>query len=350
MTPFISIIMPTYNCEKYIERSISAIYVQSFNDWELLVVDDCSTDRTPELVRKWEEKDSRISLIRKEKNSGPGDAKNIGLSKARGKYISFCDADDWIEEDALELLSDKGTVDFDVIVAGYYRDVCDEKGNLYERNLVSMSALEVIQQKNVITSIIILDQHRLFSFACNKLYKTEIVKEKNIHFSDKKFGEDFDFNITFFQFAESVKVLETGFYHYIKQNKESLTERFIPDFYEINRERFDKMCILMKEYDCFDQQLRQIVMTLYIKHMLAAIARLYDRRGALTSRYRREKTKKILSDCMSVEAARYAKGSSKAEKFYVAIFKTRLVTLNLLFGKVLWLLQTKGKKFFEKIK
>ena len=350
MTPFISIIMPTYNCEKYIDRAISAIDEQTFRDWELLVIDDCSTDGTPELVRRWVEKNSRITLIIKEKNGGPGEAKNIGISKARGKYITFCDADDWLEKEALEFLSDKGEANVDVIVAGYYRDICDENGTLCERNLVSMPAMETDQQKKLIKSIIKLDQYRLFSFAWNKLYKTEIVKKSNIIFSDKKFGEDYDFNISFFQFAESIKVLEKGFYHYIKQNEESLTQRFVPDFYEINRERFEKMCILMKKYDCYNRQLCQIVMTLYIKHIMAAIARMYDKRGDLNSRHRREKTKKMLSDCLSIEAAKYAKGNSKAEKLCVAIFKTRSVSINLLFGRALWLMQTKGKKFYEKIK
>ena len=89
------------------------------------------------------------------------------------------------------------------------------------------------------------DQNRLFSYACNKLYYKKIIDEYKVGFSDKKFGEDYDFNIAFFSHVNNLCIVEKGYYHYIKKNEESLTERYIPDFYEINRNRFEKMINLL---------------------------------------------------------------------------------------------------------
>lgn len=350
MNPFISIIMPVYNSANQVETAISSIVAQSMSNWELLVIDDSSTDHTVDIVDKWTHKDQRITLIKLETNSGPGHAKNIGLNRAAGKYVTFCDSDDWIDKDAFAILSSDEKEDSDVVVAGYYRDICDSKNNVLESNSVQMQTWYCDQKKDVIRSIAVLDQKRLFSFAVNKLYKTELIKKKNICFSDKKFGEDYDFNISFFAHCSSIRVLDKSFYHYIKQNNESLTERFIPDFYEINRDRFEKMCKLIDEFGCYSGQTRAIIMNLYIKHVLAAIARLYDKRGGISKHERYIRVKSMLNDKMSIEAVKYARSTRISERICNIVFKTRLVFANLLFGHILWFMQTRGKKIYERIK
>ena len=350
MKPFISVIMPAYNAKDQIENAISSIKSQTMEHWELIVVDDCSTDDTPDVVEEWCSKDPRIILIRLDENRGPGYAKNCGLSKAAGKYITFLDADDWVDKDAFAVLSDDKKENVDVVIAGYCRDICDARNNVLESNIIHTSEKEMFDNSQIIRSIVDLDQERLFSFAWNKLYKTELIRENNIQFSNKKFGEDYDFNISYFPHCQSMRVLDYAFYHYIKQNSESLTEKYVNDFFEINRDRFEKMCDLMIKYDCFNGQTRAGIMTLYIKHVLSAIARLYDKRGNITNRERYRRVRYMLSDPMSVDVCRYARGKKKNEKVCNAIFKTKLVLINLIFGRALWLMQTRGKHIYEKIK
>ncbi len=97
----VSIIMPTYNCGAYIKESIDSVLAQTFQNWELLIIDDCSTDNTEEIVKRylWEK---RVLYYKLEKNSGPATARNIGLEKAKGTYIAFLDSDDLWTEDKLE--------------------------------------------------------------------------------------------------------------------------------------------------------------------------------------------------------------------------------------------------------
>ena len=102
--PAISVIMPVYNVERYVEESIRSVLAQSFGDFELIAIDDCSTDRTLEVCRRIAQSDGRITVLRNKHNLGPGETRNLGLNHARGKYITFVDGDDYIMPHALETL------------------------------------------------------------------------------------------------------------------------------------------------------------------------------------------------------------------------------------------------------
>ncbi len=92
--PIVSIITPTYNAEKYVRQTIDSVVAQSFPDWEMICVDDCSSDGTVRIVRSLQEQDSRVKLFQLEKNSGPGIARDHAVAKAQGRYLAFLDADD----------------------------------------------------------------------------------------------------------------------------------------------------------------------------------------------------------------------------------------------------------------
>lgn len=347
--PFLSVIMPVYNAENEVSTAIKSIINQKFQAWELLIIDDCSTDKTCDVVQRFTESDRRIILIQKEKNEGPGKAKNLALEKAKGKYVTFCDGDDWIDAEAYYEMAQAGSRNADVVVSGFYKDIYEKSGKVVESSLVSMPAFEISDKNRIIKLIPEMDQSRLFSYAWNKLYCKKIIDEYRIRFSDKKFGEDYDFNIAFFSHVSNLSIVEKGYYHYVKKNEESLTERYIPEFYEINRNRFEKMIGLLKENKCYSGETKQMVLSAYIKHVNAAIARLYDKRANL-SEGRRKKVSYILKDELSIEAMKYAKGTGKKEMICNAVFKTNNATINLMFGKILWFMQNKGKKIYERIK
>jgi len=96
MNTLVSIIMPYYNAAEYIKETVTAIIAQSCNDWELIIVDDCSTDPgTSEVLNDIKALDERVKVLRAEKNGGAGLARNIGIKAANGRYLAFCDSDDW---------------------------------------------------------------------------------------------------------------------------------------------------------------------------------------------------------------------------------------------------------------
>lgn len=95
----VSVIMPAYNCEKYISATIDTVTAQTYKNWELIIVDDCATDGTANVIQRYSENDSRIRYIKLEKNSGAAMARNKGIELAKGKYVAFLDSDDiWLPE------------------------------------------------------------------------------------------------------------------------------------------------------------------------------------------------------------------------------------------------------------
>jgi len=102
MAPSVSIIMPSYNCKEYISYSIESVREQTYTDWELLIVDDHSTDGTVDLLKEWEKADGRIRIFYQTVNEGAAVARNIALAHARGRYIAFLDSDDRWKKDKLE--------------------------------------------------------------------------------------------------------------------------------------------------------------------------------------------------------------------------------------------------------
>ena len=103
MNPLISVIVPIYNVEKYLARCVDSIVNQTYKNLEIILVDDGSPDRCPQMCDDYAEKDSRIKVVHK-KNGGLSDARNAGMAVATGEYISFIDSDDWIETSMFELL------------------------------------------------------------------------------------------------------------------------------------------------------------------------------------------------------------------------------------------------------
>lgn len=103
MAPLISIIIPYYNAAKYIKETIESIIAQTYKKWELIIIDDCSTDPdTANVLQIIKNLDSRIRILRTKKNGGAGYARNIGIKEALGRYIAFCDSDDWWYPNKLE--------------------------------------------------------------------------------------------------------------------------------------------------------------------------------------------------------------------------------------------------------
>lgn len=127
-SPLVSVIMPAFNSERHIAESVASVQAQTMSSWELLIVDDCSTDKTSEIVKKLSESDSRIRLISQSENGGAAVARNIALENARGRYITYLDADDlWLPEKIEKQIACMDRENAGFSCASY--EVIDEKGS-----------------------------------------------------------------------------------------------------------------------------------------------------------------------------------------------------------------------------
>ena len=178
----ISIIVPVYNTEKYLDRCIQSILSQTYTDFELLLINDGSTDSSGAICDKYAEQDSRVRVFHKE-NGGVSSARNVGLDNAKGEWVTFCDSDDWVENCWLDTFVDNSE-NTDLVVQGF-----NNVGlyNLYEFPLTSFSG-------DVKEALHLLFENKVVGYTFIKLFKRKFLEKYNIKFNETiKFREDEDF-------------------------------------------------------------------------------------------------------------------------------------------------------------
>lgn len=210
--PVVSVIVPVYNAEKYLDKCIRSILCQAFTDFELLLIDDGSTDHSGSICDEYAGKDNRIKVFHKA-NGGVSSARNVGLDNSKGEWITFVDSDDWVEQDYLSNLISQAHANVDLIIADY--NEIEEKKSEY---------------------ILVTDYNRLISenVQCytvpwGKLYRASIIKSWKIRFLEKmRLGEDAVFLWTYMLHSKCVCCIGSSGYHYNTETTSSLSKRVFP--------------------------------------------------------------------------------------------------------------------------
>lgn len=224
----ISIIVPVYNVEKYLNKCIESIINQTYRNLEIILVDDGSPDKCPEICDSYAQKDSRIKVIHK-KNEGLINARKSGLEIAQGEYIGFVDGDDWIEPEMYEMFAKQiEKYSPDMVLSDFYYDNGKELSNseqLFDREYYDKEDL-----KNFIYPKMLFSG-TYYKFGVNpccwsKIYKKELIK-KNLPLVDGKIkmGEDAAFTYPCLIDAQSAATIKKPCYHYIS-NPESMTKSY----------------------------------------------------------------------------------------------------------------------------
>jgi len=212
MQPMVSIIVPVYNAEKYLNKCIDSVLNQDYKDIELILLDDGSKDSSPAICDSYTS-DARVRVIHKS-NSGVSDTRNKGISEAKGKYIQFMDSDDWITADATgSLVKCAETTGADMVVADFYRVVDDraaQKGGIDSDDLLTLEEYAEAMMEN--------PADFYFGVLWNKLYKREIIEKYGIHMDPEvKWCEDFLFNLEYAKYCKTISPLKTPIYYYVKR-------------------------------------------------------------------------------------------------------------------------------------
>jgi len=219
-TPFLSIVVPVYNVEEYLVRCFESFLSQSFVDWEMIIVDDCSPDNSQAIIQKYQALDSRIHCIINQENKGLGGTRNIGVSHCQGDYILFIDSDDYIsDESALEQSCAIAVVNnLDVIDTPYRVLKDDVEINLLPKDFNQLN-------DKVYTGIDYMNRiHILPIVAWNKLYKRIFLQQNNILFKERKY-EDVCFTLEVMYKANRVQNTNTPFYNYIIREGSIMTSK-----------------------------------------------------------------------------------------------------------------------------
>lgn len=256
MTPLISIVLPVYNVERYIGKCVQSILNQTYANFELVVVDDGSQDKSIEIAENF--KDERISIYRKE-NGGISDARNFGMSKAIGDYLYFLDSDDWIEPDLLEIcITTINKENSDYLIFGYSLDSEDFAGNLKQK--IDIKHENVVYHKGHDNVYFDKLKFGLLGYVWNKFYRHSFIRDNKFMFDNEvSLFEDLLFNARVFQVSDKMVFIENVLYHYINRNSSSLIKSFHPNSFELNIKKNTAIHFFLKEWDICEEQKRKVL-------------------------------------------------------------------------------------------
>lgn len=220
LMPKISIILPVFNSEKYIKKAILSVLNQNFNDFELIIVNDGSTDSTLKIIQKFN--DPRIKLIT-QPNQGPGKARNNALKKSKGDYILFLDSDDWFRNDAFEIAYNEANK-FDTDLSFFQMlNYNNETGEIYENDWFNLNNFDESFENQVFKATDI--KSSIFDMSvgvCQKIYRREFLQSINAKFPKNIFFEDMPFFYYVFLKAKRISIIKKHLYYRRKHN-ESIT-------------------------------------------------------------------------------------------------------------------------------
>ena len=213
MRPMVSIVVPIYNAENYLRRCVDSILNQEYTDYELLLVNDGSTDASGDICEEYGDRDPRVIVIQKE-NTGVSDSRNRALDRARGKYLQFLDSDDWITPDATRLFV-RAAEEYgcDMVISDFYRVVGERlstKGDIEEEGVLTREEFAAHMMEN--------PADFYYGVLWNKLYRRDIVEEHNLRMdTDINWCEDFMFNLEYIRYAKVFYALHAPIYYYVKR-------------------------------------------------------------------------------------------------------------------------------------
>ncbi len=220
----ISIIVPIYNVEKYLSKCIESLLNQTYTNIEILLVNDGSTDNSKKICEQFKGKDSRIKLINKE-NGGLSDARNKGLQKSIGKYITFVDSDDYVEKNYIETLYSLITKFNSEIAIADFRVIKGDKQKIKEKDIKEYC----ITSEKAIDEMLYSDFY--YISACSKLYKKELFE--NVEFPKGKMFEDVGTTYKLIIKANKIACTNKKIYNYVIRNNSITTSKFKSEHYDL---------------------------------------------------------------------------------------------------------------------
>ncbi len=320
-SPYFSIIMPVYKVEKYLDEAANSVLNQSYDDFELILVDDCSPDNCPKMCEDFAIKDKRVKVLHNQKNSGLGITRNNGLKVAEGKFVLFMDSDDTITPDCLEILSSE-VEGYDITVFGMTRFYEDKQGKVYKTDSQIPVPTTTEKLSQVGQLLIELNKARVFPFACNKAYNREFLISSGIEFEPTKLIEDFLFNIQLFEKTEKIKVIENCFYNYRKPATQTLVSAYSPEFFNLVKRKFGMEKTFLKHTKSDTQENLQYVYFIFIKHLVSVFIRNGSKSAKLSQKQQREKIKEVLSDSVTKNVLSKYKPQGLALKILTEVLKS----------------------------
>ncbi|QLE02798.1 glycosyltransferase family 2 protein [Galbibacter sp. BG1] len=329
MNSFVSIIMPVYNVEDYIEKAIESVINQTYKNFELLIIDDGSPDESIAKAITFQQKDPRIEIFHK-KNGGLSDARNYGLEKSKGEFIYFLDSDDWIEPDLLEkCIKSVANPQNDVVVFGYHLDTVDNDDKLIHNEKMYSNSITITQEnaKDVKIDDTLLN---LIGYAWNKLYRASLLKDHDLFFEKgTSLIEDILFNTQVYKKAVQIQFIPNALYHYINRQRETLIKTFHKDAYQLILKKHYSLKSLLDHWGFEGRKRNRILAQSIVLGIKYAISNLLSYNNNLSAKEKRDYINYIYQHKETKKYIDFYTPKTKSDIIYKKLIKYRLVALTI---------------------
>lgn len=247
----ISIIIPVYNAEQYVERGVACVLSQTFHDFEIITIDDGSTDRTGEILDALSQTDHRLKVVHK-CNEGVGMARNAGLRKARGRYIYFMDIDDVLADDFLEVANG--------LISRYHEpDLLMFGFKVHDNGVTDIVQIsdQYISSKYELSKCYTFEMFKIkygSGFLWNKIFKLEVIQDSDIRFLALPVMEDELFVIDYLKHTNTVCLCRNAFYTYFLNNAGNSRSKYVPNLLGILEKVYNAFLTLHSSLNINDEE------------------------------------------------------------------------------------------------
>ena len=261
--PKFSIISPVYNTSEYLDKFLNSVLTQSFGDFELILVDDGSTDGSLNICKEYANKDNRITVLTQQ-NQGAGPARNNGIANACGDYLLFFDSDDWVNIKTLEILNQiLSEYDVDLLIYGGEEVVYSKDDEELRRIPTVPQELNLITERSCRDAFCDLIFTSIINVPWNKVYKRELVNKYHVEFADTRRAQDAFFNMDYYRHIERLYSIQDILYYYRGNDQQKVWKKFPKDLYKIDIKYDAYMVDIFTKFGIYDGEQREKVDTLF---------------------------------------------------------------------------------------
>lgn len=255
-SPLLSIVIPTFNSSLYIERCLESIINQSFKDFEVIAIDDVSTDNTLEVLSNYQKRFSSMKILRLENKRLAGGARNVGLELAKGKYISFIDSDDWIDTNYYHYhIQSILEHDSDISICGVKREYEASKNSSVRYQYDVSNVISGIYAISLLSKVIDQDVS-ISAIVCNKIFKSTFIKSNDLRFIENCVNEDDVFVFNSFLKSKRISLINKTYYH-LYQRKKSVSRGFSKKHIDDLFFAFAEIKKILSEANAFESMKKQ---------------------------------------------------------------------------------------------
>lgn len=308
----VSVVVPVYNAEAFLEECINSVLSQSYPHIELLLINDGSKDRSGEICDRFAREDDRIRVIH-QSNAGPSAARNNGLQAVTGEYVQFVDADDTIHPEMIERFT-AAIGNHPLLISGY-RKVFRQNGRITQSTRHPLPCSGEFSKQEFLTHFTDLYPHLFIHFTWNKCYLTSFIKEAALQFdSHLDWGEDLLFNLEVIERCSSIRLIEDDLYDYTHSNAESITSRYRVDFFN-NTQRMQSMTrAFLRRNGSYHGEVKDKFERYYVTRVMAGFWNLFHPKSTLTEEEKKQHIVNIMQDSQVMESLAYFYGGNEEEQ------------------------------------